>query len=787
MRSRTTTELVLFASLFLISGAAGLIYEVVWERLLELYFGVTSVAITLIVSAYMAGLGLGSIVGGHLSRRLRSPLSLYGWIEILIGLFGLVSIHLINWIGEATAGSPYILVFLISFSLLLIPTFLMGTTLPLLSQAFVRDAADTGRVIGLLYGINTLGAAIGAAVAGYILIGTSGLQGAILYAFSGNMAIGILALAVKRLPKHAVDTTPATEKRMVQTNLHWGYPNILTASFLTGFLGLGYEMLWIRTLHITSKSTAYNFPTVLSIFLFGLAIGGAIWGARSDRVKDPISLFVKLELAGGITAGALFLVFFHGMQHPAIQEWLVNNFLFFQQPRSPYVAPLGEFVFSKWELFRSLANYLPLFLFLILPPALLMGGGLPILDRIAIENPQIVGRRVGDIHLANIIGSVAGSLVISFLTIPKLGTEWTLRMLIAMSLIFFFLSIPGRKWRKDHHQSIWIEAMLVLACIIMIPGKGQFFIRLYETATRTQAVITEAAETILAVTYQDDERSNLWIGGETNSYFPTQGTWESQALLCSGASQPHKVLIIGYGGGHTAMFFTAQPEITEIIIVELVSDLIPFMEEQSPITRAVRADPRVRVIADDGRRFLYANPGGNFDLIIIDPVRSYTNGHNNLYSIEALDLYSKQLSPSGVFCAWHDEVHVIPKTIASVFPYLDQFGDLSVAANQPLTYDLRFMEQSTEYFLAQNIEQSPTLEETLDGKTLLGNFTRDRNQLLEEEANSPILTDMRPLLEYYFNTKPIEDYLSKDYFIRSLFTERIAGCDDQCREYIRSR
>ena len=154
-----------------------MIYGIVWERLLELYFGVTMISVTLIVSAYMAGLGVGSLIGGRVARNFKNTLFLYGLLEIGIAVFGLVSPHLIVWVGQATAGAPYVLVFSISFVILLIPTTLMGMTLPLLTQSFVDRVEISGRVIGLLYGINTLGAALGTLLAGYVLIGFYGLDG----------------------------------------------------------------------------------------------------------------------------------------------------------------------------------------------------------------------------------------------------------------------------------------------------------------------------------------------------------------------------------------------------------------------------------------------------------------------------------------------------------------------------------------------------------------------------------------------------------------------------------
>ena len=191
------TPIILVSVLFFLSGAAGLIYQTVWVRLLELYFGVTLTASTLIVAAYMAGLGLGSLLGGRIASKSKNTILLYGLIEAAIGVFGIFSPTLINWIGQNTAGSPYVLVFVLSFVLLLLPTLLMGMTLPLLTQAFVTRVETSGQVIGLLYGINTLGAAIGALVSGYILMGWFGFSGALLVAVVLNFLVGIGAVLLK--------------------------------------------------------------------------------------------------------------------------------------------------------------------------------------------------------------------------------------------------------------------------------------------------------------------------------------------------------------------------------------------------------------------------------------------------------------------------------------------------------------------------------------------------------------------------------------------------------------
>lgn len=379
--------LLLYAALFFLSGAAGLIYEIVWERLLELYFGVTLTAITLIVAAYMGGLGVGSLIGGQIAQRARKPALLYGAAEVGIGLFGLVSPFLINGIGQHTAGAPYALVFLLSFGLLMIPTFLMGMTLPLLTQTFVRRVESSGRTIGLLYGINTLGAAFGALLAAYVLIGLGGFYGAILTGVALNLVAGVGALG---FGWQARVSNEAEEAATGPSSVTLKYQAILLSAFLVGFIDMSLEMAWFRVIGILNKNTAYGFPSVLAVFLVGLAAGGWIWGGRADKSKDAVALFWKLQLGVGITVALSFLVLWGALHVPPLERWFEHVLARPQMPIPPYLKIQDEFIFSRRAMATGLAEYFLPILLLVLPGSLLMGGGLPVLDRIAIRSAETI-------------------------------------------------------------------------------------------------------------------------------------------------------------------------------------------------------------------------------------------------------------------------------------------------------------------------------------------------------------------------------------------------------------
>lgn len=769
--------LYLFAGLFLISGAAGLIYEIVWQRLLELYFGVTMISVALIVAAYMAGLGIGSLIGGRIARDLQNTLLLYGLLEIGIALFGFLSPKIIVWIGQATAGSPYILVFLISFALLLIPTTLMGMTLPLLTQSFVDRVEISGQIIGLLYGINTLGAAFGAVLSGYVLIGFYGLEGAIYVAVLLNGIVGLCAFVLSRWQVNSV-VEPESKQRPSTRVATWGYQTILLSSFLVGFIGLGFEMLWIRVLMIVNKNTAYSFPSILFIFLLGLALGGYFWGRKADASSNPVDLFCKIELAGAAVAAFTFLLF--GLSLEFNPPW-IENFFETQKPISPFVKIRQEIFFSKRVLLANLWSYFLPILTLVLPASLIMGGGLPVLDRISIHNPLVSGRRVGDIHLANIIGSVAGALVISFLLLSTLGSEWTLKLLILLTFLFpafYFLDKAGKRSITRSDFSLIPLCLIALIGIFLLPRRGEFYHRLYSSGTGQDVVISESGDSVLALTYEPEsarQRGIFWIGGEVNSFFPPTGVYESRALVCAGASKPKRILIIGFGGGYSTLFYKSIPDVEEIEVVELLGDIAPFLTRNVDSARLTLNDPRITYLVDDGRRYLSAFPEEKFDLISIDPLREHTAGHNNLYSEEALKIYQSHLTSNGVLCAWMQERHMIPYTMAQVFPYVDQFeNEFVVASSQPIVYSTEYMDRAAKsYAMLTGEIYSSEGKVTLGTSSALDFFVRDQSQILTDEGQKQILRDMDPWLEYYFFVRPVKEEIHRNPDLIMNFRGRI--------------
>jgi predicted membrane-bound spermidine synthase len=393
-----------------------------------------------------------------------------------------------------------------------------------------------------------------------------------------------------------------------------------------------------------------------------------------------------------------------------------------------------------------------------------------VLDRIAIDQAALSGRRVGDIHLANIFGSVLGTLVVSFVLLPRLGSELTLKILSTLTLAFLVLYLFTQ--RPDWQKAMLALPLALILLVILLPNRGQFYARLYQTATGLDSVVVrESGDGVLAVAFRGDKTdpATLWIAGVPNSFFPSDGGYERSALTCAAAAHPQRILVIGLGGGNSANFITSLPGVKEVVIVELMEELDALLDEYVPVAHSALNHPTTRYRSDDGRRYLYANPDEKFDMIFIDPLWSFTAGHNNLYSQEALRLYQSHLAEGGVFCAWVNEPHFIPKTVATIFPHSDFFGDYLVNSNQPIKYDRAYMDRAYKHYVAtQSAYLAPLAVEALNPDAVLGRLRTTQAQTLELEERVPALTDLTPWLEYY--------YLCPPHFLDSFLPPQLKYC-----------
>jgi predicted membrane-bound spermidine synthase len=483
---------------FFFSGFASLMYQVVWQRLLTVYYGVGPVATTLIVSTYMLGLGLGALAGGALAERVRQRVHLYVAIELALGAFGAVSPWLLDFLGRRTAGSSYPVSLVCMAAFLSLPTLLMGTTLPLLTKIVNSLQQDFLKSLSFLYFVNTLGAAVGAVFASYVVISLWGLDWATYCAAGINLALAVVIYAVARQMEPlvptlrvgtqspplcgAVDTGRGAAAACVPTRSVGTRNEEVAGSlgrlaylcvFVTGFLAIGYEILWFRVLGVFLKDSPYAFSTILAVYLLGIALGsfGMVWYQQRRVGAQGRATFFLLQVLIGIYLAATFAGMCYLIRHNThIQEGLRESFW---QTLHPPPWDASYEAFWPW-LFKmtDVLIYPAIFVFI---PTLFMGASFPLVTTLALKRPDREASAVGTVYFFNILGNVTGGIATGYWLLESLGTERTALAfsLAGFAMLVFVDRLFGWNWRPA-----WRLATAVLlgaAAVATFPGRGDFY------------------------------------------------------------------------------------------------------------------------------------------------------------------------------------------------------------------------------------------------------------------------------------------------------------------------
>jgi predicted membrane-bound spermidine synthase/tetratricopeptide (TPR) repeat protein len=457
-RSKQDWLLLVGLFCFFFSGAAGLIYQVVWTRMLTQIFGNTTYAIATVLSAFMAGLAIGSYLFGQIADRGKNDFLLYGILEAGVGVYG----FLVPWIFQMAQkvygpifglneSYPFLfnlVLFFLSFVLLVFPTMMMGATLPVLSRFFVRSFAQFGRRVGDLYATNTLGAVIGCAAGGFFLIPTLGMRMTVFVAASVNLIIAAAILLIDRLrdktpleivPPTAAEETAAAESQG-SSRLAWV---VLTSFALSGFASLVYENAWTRSLTLVIGSSIYSFSTMLVTFLIGLALGGFIYARVLGGREARLNTFGLIELWVGLSALATIPLF---ERLPLIFVRLLHGF--------------GD-TFTVFLYLQIFLSALVMFI-----PTVLLGMTFPLVARLFTQSVYRVGSGVGSSYAANTVGAVVGAFAGGFILIPNLGVQNTIIFAVVLNLLIgAWLVISDSKLSFVPRYALGL-AVLVLAIIV---------------------------------------------------------------------------------------------------------------------------------------------------------------------------------------------------------------------------------------------------------------------------------------------------------------------------------
>jgi spermidine synthase len=671
---------------FFLSGAAALVYQVVWQRILTLHTGIGVVSVSLIVASFMAGLGLGSQLGGLFSARLRprSALVAFAAIELGVGAFAAVSCRLYHEGLGTLAASLYRTsagAALAHFSAFLLPTTLMGMSLPFLVRATVRATASASRVIGTLYGINVLGAATGALLAPWVLVRYLGMEGAVLLGAGANLvAAAAAALTARGAPLGREGALAPAGSAPAATGARAPFGLWLLLYGFSGFLALSLEIVWFRLMDVGVKSTAYTFGTVLALYLLGLGAGSLVGGRRAARLERPLAAFLDFQLLlVGCAVAGLALVAWLPAGAPGYR-W------FFEYWRQEPFFHLG----ADWSLGPLVRLYAVLPLALFGAPTVLMGLSFGALQRAVQDDPEASGRKVGLLQAANIVGCTAGSLVTGLLLLERLGTAGTVRLLAGVGgLVFLLLRArqPGRA------RATWSRAAALGLALLALPSNDALWRRLHGITELTPpSFIGEDASAVSAIFPGEGERWRVTVNGLPHSWLPFEGIHTLLGAVPALIHEaPEEIAVIGLGSGETAWAVACREETRRVRVFEIAASqprLLREVARVAPFASLVEllSDRRVSVEAADGRQAL-ARDARRYDVIEVDALHLTAAGSGNLYSIEFFELCARRLKPGGLLCSQKPNRRV-GLTFAEALPHVLDFGNMVVGSNQPIAIDV---------------------------------------------------------------------------------------------------
>lgn len=742
---------------FFLSGLSALVYQTAWQRILGLFGGSDAIAATLVVGAFLFGLGIGSLWAASFADRLssRRAVQAFALCEVGIATFALASrLVFYNVLFEkfvALAGSA-VVVFAVVFLALLPPTVLMGMSLPLLSKAIVARIEMASSQIGWLYGVNTLGAAVGALLAGFYVIGTLGYEVAVYLGAVLNLLVAggalMLASGLREQTRRAPEAIARPGLSGIPSRV-WFWSLLV---FVSGVLIISLEIVWFRILGLLMQTNAYAFPLVLAVFLIGDALGIMCGAVAVRGVADPRRFFQWLQGAVALYAlvsiGLIFLA--HGWLDLA--RWFVD------------APPYGSLASRGRTGIRFLSDF-GVTGFLVLPPAFLLGMTFPITQKAVQDDPALIGQRVGIIQLFNILGNTVGAVVTGLILLHWLGTAGTLRLSGTVGLLFMIAlccerpragtlsALPGWAARRPAH----VAAAALLGLIVAVfPTNAAFWMRLHHTAPGAGALVAED-RTGVAVLRPAPQRHVFYIGGHTQSQVPFSPVHGALGVI--GAlvhPDPRSILVIGHGTGGTPYASGVNPMTEHIRVVEIVEPVFSVMRrfarasEGSTVARLF-SDLRIERSVADARHLLFTD-ARRYDVIQADAIYPWSSHGGLLYSVEFFRQVRERLREGGIFVQWAPTQRTAA-TFLTVFPYVVRVNDALLGSDRPIPFSLEVVAErlrgtARPYLLAGGWAPEALLA-WLSAKPI--KVWRPSDPREDRDVN----TDLFPKDEYFLNKRKI--------------------------------
>jgi spermidine synthase/MFS family permease len=690
MNRQNLTSLI--AILFVVSGALGLMYQIVWFKYLSLFLGNTTYAQTIVLATFMGGLAIGAALWGRVADRTKNAFVLYGILESLIGFYCLfypfiidiqksLIIEIVHRLNLASDGVGVMgLKLLISLVSLLPPTILMGGTLPLLVRYLSRRIEESGSNVATLYFLNSFGAVAGSLLGGFFFIRLIGLSATVVSAATVNVLIGGLAIWFGRMkPIEEVEAVSTTE----WVAREFSQPQIVGAIVVAGVSGLAamvYEVAWVRLLIPILGSSTYSFTLMLVAFIGGITIGSLIAARQIDRTKNLLSLLQWCQIGVVISMIATFPLY----------------------GRLPYIFwRIGAMLVRTSETYPLYLAIQLLFGFvLMVVPTVFLGISLPVATRIAARGLNTLGKSVGNIFSINTLGTVAGSLLAGLVLIPLVGVYSTLKIGVACNGVAVFVLLAVNTTVTVRNNGLIALALIVVFAIstvvtpdiernVMLSGVFRQISR-NNTPPTSYAEFAEKAKNIPVRYFREGVTATVGViqadagDGTTQNVLiingkadaSSRGDLPTQVLLGQLPLILHpdakRALVIGYGSGVTAGSILTHP-VERVDCVEISPEVIEASEWFSDVNRLPLSDPRMKLHIEDALAYLKLTED-RYDVIVSEPSNPWIAGIGNLYSQDFFELCKQRMPPNGLMVQWFhlyemdDEIlQIVLRTFAQSF------------------------------------------------------------------------------------------------------------------------
>ena len=779
-------QIPLLFGLFLLSGFNSLLYQVAWQRMLGLFSGSDVRSVTIIVASYLLGLGLSNLWGGRLSDRLnnRACVRFYGFCNLGVAIFAVCSRFLfydLLFLRFSYLAQSLGLMLTIVFVSLLIPTTLMGVSLPLLSKAINLDVEDAASRIGWLYGVNTLGAGLGTLVSGWYLVGTLGYENTVYLGATLSVIEGTIALMVASRFTGVKGTKKSQESRAVYPKGHkrpCGFkirqgsgqtPRRRQAQgnadqdtrtktvksqelgvrvfdrhfkqwcvlvFLSGFVAISLEIIWFRVLDIALQSNAYTYAHLLAFVLVSNAIGSAIGAKAVNYIRQPKKVFLLIQ--GMVTT------------YSAIAVWLIG--LYWQN--NPQLRSDIGFIDLDNLTGAVFFKYLIVPTVMMVIPNLLLGFYFPLVQKAVQTDNQSIGKRVGYLMLWNIVGNTCGGLLTGLVLLDKLGTAASLRLLVLIGLGFVIAIRP--RWQKAYFTTAL--TIVLVATALLFPSNNRLWAALHGVDDRDYFILAEDSTSTAAIA-ENNGKGVLLASGQVQANFPylhIHGLLGTVPALLH--PDPKDVMIIGLGSGGTPHTIGVNPKTERVQVVELLGAELPVLKAYSqtevgkPLSYFLN-DPRYEIIVGDGRAELILAES-KFDIIEADAIQPWRSRAGMLYSQEFFREVRSRLKPGGFFVQWDVGAGTLP-TMRSVFPFVTRVGMAGnlwvlIGSDRPVSFDRQLLisklqnPQVVDYLTKAGFDIAAMEADIKDADVEM--FSG-----ISEDNSAKVNTDLFPRGEYYLN------------------------------------